>query len=272
MNSSSLQYRIYLVILVFVFLIGMLGLMAIEQFSALDALYFTIATISTVGYGDLHPVTPAGKILAIIIILTGVGCFVGFVANSIEYLIAQRERKLQIRKLNMISGVFFTEVGTNLLKKFSAQDPAIEEIRSALLVSDNWSDAEFSHADEVLKNHIPRLNSRTVDLEELKECLIQQKGFLLSLLENPQLVEHENFIPLLLEVFHMTEELIIRKRLTDLPSADYDHLTEDLNRIYGFLIAEWLIHMKHLKQNYPHLFSLAMRTNPFDADASPMVE
>ncbi|MDD1680683.1 MAG: potassium channel family protein [Methanoregula sp.] len=169
MNSSSLQYRIYLVILVFVFLIGMLGLMAIEQFSALDALYFTVATISTVGYGDLHPATPAGKILAIIIILTGVGCFVGFVANSIEYLIAQRERKLQIRKLNMISGVFFTEVGTNLLKKFSAQDPAREEIRSVLLVSDNWSDAEFSHADEVLKNHIPRLNSRTVDLEELKE-------------------------------------------------------------------------------------------------------
>ena len=129
MNSSSLQYRIYLVILVFVFLIGMLGLMAIEQFSALDALYFTVATISTVGYGDLHPVTPAGKILAIIIILTGVGCFVGFVANSIEYLIAQRERNLRMKKLNMISGVFFTEVGTNLLKKFSAQDPAIEEIR-----------------------------------------------------------------------------------------------------------------------------------------------
>ena len=106
MNSSALQYRIYLVILIFVFLIGMLGLMAIEQFAPLYALYFTIATISTVGYGDLHPVTPAGKILAIIIILTGVGCFVGFIANSIEYLIAQRERKLRVKKLNMIIGVF----------------------------------------------------------------------------------------------------------------------------------------------------------------------
>jgi len=272
MNSSSLQYRIYLVILVFVFLIGMLGLMAIEQFSALDALYFTVATISTVGYGDLHPVTPAGKILAIIIILTGVGCFVGFVANSIEYLIAQRERKLRVRKLNMIIGIFFMEVGTTLLKKFSAQDPAIEEIRSALLVSDNWSDTEFSHANDVLKNHIPRLNSRTIDLGELREFLVRYKGFLLSLLENPQLVEHENFIPLLLEIFHMTEELNIRKRLTDLPSPDYDHLSEDINRIYGYLIAEWLTYMKHLKQNYPPLFSLAMRTNPFDADASPMVE
>jgi hypothetical protein len=250
----------------------MLGLMAIEQFSALDALYFTVATISTVGYGDIHPVTPAGKLLAIIIILTGVGCFVGFIANSIEYLVAKRERKLRARKLNMIIGVFFMEVGTNLLKKFSAQDPTIDEVRSVLLVSDNWSDAEFSYADAVLKNHIPRLNSRTIDLGELKEFLVRYKNFNLSLLENPQLVEHENFIPLLLEIFHMTEELNIRKRLTDLPSPDYDHLSEDINRIYGYLIAEWLTYMKHLKQNYPPLFSLAMRTNPFDADASPIVE
>ena len=196
----------------------------------------------------------------------------GFIANSIEYLIAQRERKLRVKKLNMIIGVFFTEVGTNLLKKFSAQDPVVEEIRSALLVSDNWSDSEFSHADAVLKNHIPQLNSRTIDLGELREFLIRYKGFNLSLLENPQLIEHENFIPLLLEIFHMTEELNIRKRLTELPTPDYDHLSEDINRIYGFLIVEWLTYMKHLKQNYPHLFSLAMRTNPFDADASPMVE
>ena len=125
----------------------------------------------------------------------------GFIANSIEYLIAQRERKLRVKKLNMIIGVFFTEVGTNLLKKFSAQDPVVEEIRSALLVSDNWSDSEFSHSDAVLKNHIPQLNSRTIDLGELREFLIRYKGFNLSLLENPQLIEHENFIPLLLEIF-----------------------------------------------------------------------
>lgn len=64
----------------------MLGLMAIEQFPALDALYFTVATISTVGYGDLHMVTPAGKILAITIILTGVGCFVGQIRPMIQDL------------------------------------------------------------------------------------------------------------------------------------------------------------------------------------------
>jgi len=272
MESSSLQYRIYLVILLFVFIFGMIGLITIEHFDPVDALYFFTATVSTVGYGDIHPVTTAGKLLAIVIILAGVGCFVGFVASSIEYMVAQRERRLRVRKLNMIAGVFFTEVGTNLLKKFSAHDPAIEEIRTALLVSHDWSDPDFARAAEILKNHVPRLDSRTIDLVDLHEFLVRNKSFLLSLLENPQMIEHENFIPLLLEVFHLTEELTLRKRLTDLPSADYDHLTEDVNRIYGFLIAEWLSYMKHLQQNYPHIFSLAMRTNPFDANASPMLE
>jgi hypothetical protein len=34
------------------------------------------------------------------------------------------------------------------------------------------------------------------------------------------------------------------------------------------LIMQWLDYMKHLKHDYPYLFSLAMRTNPFDANAS----
>jgi hypothetical protein len=33
---------------------------------------------------------------------------------------------------------------------------------------------------------------------------------------------------------------------------------------------EWLAYMKHLKHAYPYLFSLAMRTNPFEAEASPI--
>jgi voltage-gated potassium channel len=50
--------------------------------------------------------TSTGKLLAIIIILAGVGCFVGIVANSIEYMVAQKQRKLSDKKLNMLIGVF----------------------------------------------------------------------------------------------------------------------------------------------------------------------
>jgi voltage-gated potassium channel len=271
MKTISIRFRIYFVILAAVLLIGMTGLMVIEGFSPLDAFYFIIVTIATVGYGDLHPLTPAGKVLVIGIIITGVGCFVGVVVNAIEYLIDMRERWQRIEKLNMIIGVFFSEIGTKMLKKFSATDPGIDGIRSALVVSNNWSDDDFLKAHTLLKEHSYQIDSRELSLEELHAFLLQHKGFMISLLENPQLFEHDRFTDLLHAVFHLSEELIAREQLTGLPQTDYDHLSGDLTRVYCQLVIEWLVYMQHLKKKYPYLFSLSMRTNPFDAHASVIV-
>lgn len=271
MKAIQLRLRIYITIIAVVVIVGMLGLMVIEGFSSLDAFYFIISTISTVGFGDIHPVTPAGKMLVILIILTGVGCFVGLAANAIEFMIERRERAQRIRKLNMIIGVFFSEVGTKLLKILSQKDPNIEKIRSALIVSNNWSDEDFLRAGEVLKLHVYRLDSRTIPLDEVHGFLTRHKGLMLSLLENPQMIEHDTFTDLLHAVFHFVEELIAREHLADLPQMDYAHLSGDINRVYGLLVNEWLTYMQHLKKHYPYLFSLAMRTNPFDATASPIV-
>jgi hypothetical protein len=271
MKAISLRFRIYVTILVMVLILGMIGLVVVEGFSPLDAFYFIIVTIATVGYGDIHPLTPLGKMLVVGIILAGVGCFVGVVANAIEYMIEIRERSQRIEKLNMIIGVFYSEMGTKLLKKFSEIDPGVHEIRSALVVSNNWSDDDFLKAHSVLKEHSYRLDSRKIALDDLHGFLSHYKGFLLALLENPQLFEHDTFTNLLHAVFHMAEELVSRERLTDLPQADYYHLSGDLTRVYSQLVIEWLTYMQHLKKNYPYLFSLAMRTNPFDEDASVIV-
>ena len=72
-----------------------------------------------------------------------------------------------------------------------------------------------------------------------------------------------NFTDLLWAVTHLTEELSHRKDLKTLPNADYEHLSGDIKRAYIMLITEWLAYMKHLKESYPYLFSLAVRTNPF---------
>ncbi|MCK9592219.1 MAG: potassium channel family protein [Methanoregula sp.] len=271
MKAISIRFRIYLTILAAVLLIGMIGLIAIENYSPLDAFYFIIVTISTVGYGDIRPLTPLGKVLVIIIILTGVSCFVGLVANAIEYMIDMRERSQRLEKLNMIIGVFYSDVGTKLLKKFSGIDPEIKEIRSVLVVSNNWSAADFTKALARLKEHSFLLDSRAISLEELHTFFSQHQGLMLALLENPQLYEHDRFTDLLHAVFHLSEELNAREHLIDLPTADYNHLSGDLTRVYSQLVIEWLEYMQHLKKKYPYLFSLAMRTNPFDAHASAIV-
>jgi len=272
MKSIGLRFRVYLVILSLVLFLGIIGLMIIEHFSLIDSLYFIIVTISTVGYGDIYPVTPAGKILVVGIILAGVACFVGVAANAIEYMIDIRERTQRIEKLNMLIGVFYSEVGTKLLKKFSPKDPGIQEIRSALLVSNNWSDEDFKTAHAKLNAHSYRLDSREFSLEELHTFLSDHKGFLLVLLENPQLFEHDRFTDLLHAVFHLAEELVSRERLVNLPETDYSHLSVDLTRVYSQLVIEWLTYMHYQKKKYPYLFSLAMRTNPFDEHASAIVQ
>jgi voltage-gated potassium channel len=269
--TIPLRLRIYLGILGCVLVLGIIGLMVTEHLSLLDAFYFLIVTVATVGYGDIHPLTPAGKLLVIGIILTGVGCFVGVAANSIELMIDERERKARVEKLNMIIGIFFSEAGTALVKTLSAHDSAIDEIRSALVVSHNWSDADFAHARGVLDNHVYNLDSHTIPLGELHDFLMLHKGFLLALLENPQLIEHDSFTPLLQALFHLAEELMAREKLTGLPETDYAHLSGDINRVYRLLITEWLTYMQYLKKYYPYLFSLAMRKNPFDRKASVIV-
>ncbi|CAN5481960.1 potassium channel protein [soil metagenome] len=53
--------------------IGAVGFRYFENFSWLDSVYTSAQTVTTVGYGDLAPVTPAGKGFAILLMLTGVG-------------------------------------------------------------------------------------------------------------------------------------------------------------------------------------------------------
>ncbi|HON79842.1 MAG TPA: hypothetical protein PK544_15215, partial [Spirochaetota bacterium] len=62
-----------------------------------------------------------------------------------------------------------------------------------------------------------------------------------------------------------------RDDLEGQPRSDREHLAGDVNRFYLLLVREWLVYMKYLKNSYPFLFSLAVRLNPFDPDASPVV-
>lgn len=53
--------------------LGAVGFRFFEQFSWLDSFYTSAQTVTTVGYGDLAPKTAAGRIFAILLMLTGVG-------------------------------------------------------------------------------------------------------------------------------------------------------------------------------------------------------
>ena len=110
-----------------------------------------------------------------------------------------------------------------------------------------------------------------LSIDDLKDFLSERRAFLLRLLENPNLLEHEKFTELLWAVFHLTEELEYRGDLKSLPETDYRHIEGDIKRAYVILISEYLDYIKHLRSSYPYLFSLASRINPFNDEASPIV-
>ena len=212
----------------------------------------------------------------IFIYLIGDIAFVFFevllVTLVLHQLLHYREKKAMLNKLNMVIGAFFSEVGRELLKTFSAFDTEAFKITQKLVITNEWSEREFFKICQSVKNHTYNIDSKRGDLENIKNFLKEKRQFLLNLLENPNLLEHESFTNLLWAVFHLTEELIYRRSLSGLPETDYQHLAGDIKRVYHLLIAEWLNYMKHLKVNYPYLFSLAVRTNPFDANASVEVK
>jgi len=186
----------------------------------------------------------------------------------IHQMLNNREKHSMLKKLNMVIGAFFSEVGTSLLENLQKFNNDSQCLSQKLIVDNNWSQNTFGQTSKVIRTIDHKIDILKGDLENLKVLLVGKRSFLLGLLENPNLLEHEDFTELLWAVFHLTEELSHRKTVHGLPQSDYQHLSIDIKRAYSLLVLEWLSYMQHLKENYPYLFSLAMRTNPFDPDAS----
>lgn len=186
-------------------------------------------------------------------------------------LLTMRSRRERLEKLNMVIGTFFSEVGTTLLAGISDCDPGLDGIRKRLLIRDTWQDQEFEDLKGFLEEYRYEVDISKIDIRNLTTFLHEKRNFLLRLLENPVLLEHQMFTETLRAVFHLTEELERRSGAVKLPDTDLSHINGDLVRVYRNLSIQWVDYMKYLKKNYPYLSSLAMRTNPFDQEASVIV-
>ena len=213
-------------------------------------------------FGDVHH---------IVIYLVGDIAFVPIevllVTLILHQLLTRHEKRSLLDKMNMVIGAFFSEVGTDLLATLSRFDERAGSIRDDLIPRSDWSDAQFAAVGRSLRAHAGTISLDRGELAELRDFLRERRPFLLRLLENPNLLEHDSFTDLLWGVFHLTEELVSRSDLGALPETDREHLAGDIRRAYGLVMTEWLDYMQHLKKSYPYLFSLAIRTNPFDSDA-----
>ncbi|HTY14144.1 MAG TPA: potassium channel family protein [Methanoregulaceae archaeon] len=271
MSSAQVRFGRYIIVLALVLATAITGFTVFEGLSPFDSVYLTIVTISTVGYGDIAPKTEFGKILAMFVILAGVGIFLFVFAQAIEAMVSSQESRSRMKKVNMVVGAFFSEAGVPLIRLIR---PSIEDkgyLDNEMKIKETWTDQQFRDAGRMIGTHEFIIDIHLVDIAGVHGLLKDRRAFLVQLLQHPALFEHESFTDLLNAVFHLEEELSARDGLGPLPESDYSHLSKDTHRVISLLFVQWLEYLRHLKVNYPYLFSLAVRTNPFDAGASPIV-
>ena len=85
-----------------------MGYMYLEGYEFADAIYLTIITVATVGYGDIVPTHPAGKLLTVVLVLVGVSFVMymfskiveAMVEGEIRAILGKRQMKKQINQLD----------------------------------------------------------------------------------------------------------------------------------------------------------------------------
>jgi len=128
--SRRLLIAIYA--LAIIIAVGVIGYIEIEHWSFLDALYMTIMTITTVGYGEVYPLSRGGELFSIFLMVGGVGGGLYTLTLLIQYVLegqfgitmGRRRMKTEINKLKehfILCG--YGRVGRAIARTFS-EDPA----------------------------------------------------------------------------------------------------------------------------------------------------
>lgn len=178
-------------------------------------------------------------------------------------LLQVREKQALMEKLNMVIGAFYSELGRPLIELMLPFDTDADSLRTHLDLAPGWDAGRFAGARSAVRSLPHHVDASQSDLNSLREFLHSHRGFTLSLLANPNLLEHESFTQLLWSVLHLEEELTARTSFEGLPASDLKHLSGDIQRAYDNVLAEWVSYLEHLSTAYPYLYSLAVRQNPF---------
>ncbi len=112
--------------------------------SLFDALYWALITISTVGYGDISPVTPEGRVVSMVIIVTGIA-MISFVTSVIvssfsEKLTELKENRI-IEEINK-SEEFMIICGYGQMTRMFLKDYANEYDRRYIIIENDKNRVE----------------------------------------------------------------------------------------------------------------------------------
>lgn len=198
------------------------------------------------------------------------------VAFLLDEIIERKEKEAMLEKLDMLMSTFFSEVGNELISQLSTVNKHKANTENLKSIK-TWNQKDFDNKLKELKNTSIDFKAdiapeeREEFLENLRIFLVSKREFIINLINNPNLLEKEEFTGLVNAILHLDEELEHRKDLALVNDSDFGHLNGDMQRVYDKLVHEWVYYLKYLHKHYPYMIALIIRTNPFDEDATVYV-
>ncbi len=102
------RLRISLILLFAIIFAGTTGYSVFEDMPVFDAFYMTVITISTVGFSEIKPLSQVGRIITVIVIVSGISVLTYtlgqvariFVEGELSRILGRRKLEKQIAELN----------------------------------------------------------------------------------------------------------------------------------------------------------------------------
>lgn len=176
----GLQLSLLLVVLLIA--IGIVGYMLLEGMTVVEAFYMTIITISTVGFGEVRPLSPGGRVFTSLLILLGLATVTSVVSNAASIILgprlwkAVRQRTLEkiLMKLDkhyIVCG--YGRMGQQIVRDLQARDEPFVVI-----------DTSDEIGETLLEQNIPYIiGDATLD-ETLIEAGIEKAVGLVTVLDS----------------------------------------------------------------------------------------
>lgn len=199
------------------------------------------------------------------------------VAFLLDEIIERKEKEALLEKLDMLMNTFFSELGNDLIGQLIAVNKYDADTKSLKSIK-NWDEKDFDAKLDELKNASLDFQAniapeeREEFLENLRTLLVGKREFIINLINNPNLLEKEEFTGLINAILHLDEELEHRTDFALVNDADFGHLNGDMQRVYNKLVYEWVYYLRYLYKHHPYMIALIIRTNPFDEDTDVYVK
>ncbi|OGS34339.1 MAG: hypothetical protein A2474_01290 [Elusimicrobia bacterium RIFOXYC2_FULL_34_12] len=148
-------------ILIVVLLFGTFGYIVIEKWSFFDALYMTVITLATVGYGEIHPLSFAGRVFTIFLILSGISILLYTVSFITSFFIEGQlrqilRRKKMLKQISQLKNHYIVcgvgKVGSHIISELAKTNRKFVIIERNKDLLDNYSNYLYINGDATDEN------------------------------------------------------------------------------------------------------------------------